>query len=107
MPPGGQSVGLGFEDAVVISRLLSSSPESMSLEGIFKHFVTIRKPRVESHYKQMAERWKGIEDFSYWVQRLREWFVWLYLAYFASFQDENFSYDPTKVDLWADESPKI
>jgi 2-polyprenyl-6-methoxyphenol hydroxylase-like FAD-dependent oxidoreductase len=98
MPPGGQSVGLAFEDAIILSRLLSSSP-SADLADVFARYDSVRRPRVEDHYKQMAARWEGTKTHSWWVQWIREFFVWVYLRAIARHADESFGYDPMKVSL--------
>jgi salicylate hydroxylase len=98
MPPGGQSVGLAFEDVIILSRLLESSP-SVELGNVFARYDSIRRPRVEDHYKQAASRWEGIRTRSWWVQWVMEFFIWFYLHAIARHADESFGYDPTKVEL--------
>ena len=98
MPPGGQSVGLALEDSIILSRLLSSAASSGVAE-IFKRYDSIRRARVEDHYKQMASRWEGTKTRSWWMQKIIEFFVWIYLAAITRHSDENFMYDPTKIDL--------
>jgi salicylate hydroxylase len=98
MPPGGQSVGLAFEDVIILSRLLSSSP-STDLAEVFARYDSIRRPRVEEHYRQAASRWEGTRTRSWWVQWIMELFIWFYLLAIAQHADENFGYDPMTVAL--------
>jgi salicylate hydroxylase len=98
MPPGGQSVGLAFEDVIILSRLLSSS-SFLDLTEIFARYDLIRRPRVEDHYKQAASRWEGIRTRSWWMQWVMEVFIWFYLLAIARHADESFGYDPMTVDL--------
>jgi 2-polyprenyl-6-methoxyphenol hydroxylase-like FAD-dependent oxidoreductase len=98
MPPGGQSVGLALEDSIILSRLLSSTTSSDVAE-VFNRYHSIRRARVEDHYKQMASRWQGTKTRSWWVQKIMEFFVWIYLVAIARHADESFTYDPTKIDL--------
>lgn len=98
MPPGGQSVGLAFEDVIILSRLLSSPP-SADLANVFARYYLIRRPRVEDHYKKAVSRWEGTRTRSSWVQWLAELFIWFYLLAFARHADESFDYNPMDVNL--------
>jgi salicylate hydroxylase len=98
MPPGGQSVGLALEDSIILSRVLSSYPSS-DLADIFNRYDSIRRARVEDHYRQMASRWEGTRTHYWWVQKIREFFVWIYLFFIARHADESFTYDPMKISL--------
>jgi salicylate hydroxylase len=99
MPPGGQSVGLALEDAVLISRILAAVSSSTPISETLSHFVSLRRPRVEDHYKQMASRWEGVKDKPWWKQRIIEFFTWFYLQYLAGKGDANFLYDAEKVEI--------
>ena len=98
MQPGGQSVGLAFEDTIILSRLLSSPP-STDFAGVFARYDLIRRPRVEDHYKQMAARWEGTRTRPWWVHSIMECFIWFYLFAIARHADDSFGYDPMKVDI--------
>jgi salicylate hydroxylase len=98
MPPGGQSVGLAFEDVIILARQLSSNP-SAGLAENFGRYDSIRRPRVEEHYNQAISRWEGVRTRPWWVQWVTEFFIWIYLSAIAHHADENFSYDPMKVNL--------
>lgn len=97
MPPGGSSAGLAFEDAIILSRILASSPENIN--EAFQQYDSTRRPRVTEHYKQMASRWEGTKNRSWLVQKAREMFVWVFLGFITKHNDENFGYNPMTVSL--------
>ena len=98
MPPGGQSVGIAFEDVVLLARLLDTvKPDNP--RTIFPRYEELRRPRVDRDYKQAIKRWEGPKTISWWRQKLREFFFWIYLAFFARHFNESFSYDIFKEKL--------
>jgi salicylate hydroxylase len=98
MPPGGQSVGLAFEDIIILSRLLSST-SSADLPLTFARYDSIRRPRVKDHYRQAASRWEGVRTRPLWVQWVMEFVIWIYLSAIARHAGESFGYDPMNVNL--------
>lgn len=48
LPPDGQGTAMAFEDAALMTRLLSEREENDSYEELFERFEAIRKPRIDS-----------------------------------------------------------
>lgn len=99
MPPGGSSAGLAFEDAILLSRVLASLPESDSPAEAFAKYDAIRRPRVMAHYKQMASQWEGTKNRYWFVQKVREMLVGMFIGSIAKHHEEHFMYDPMTVSL--------
>jgi salicylate hydroxylase len=98
MPPGGQSVGLALEDAVLLARLLESNKPS-NPQDIFLRYKELRRPRIQSEYKQAAQRLEGVKIISWWWQKLREFMLWFFLAFFPRHFDERLKYNIFKQQL--------
>jgi salicylate hydroxylase len=98
MMPAGNSIGLTLEDAILLTRLLDNTKPN-NPQDAFPRYEEIRRPRIEKDYKHAVQRWSGVKTISWWRQRLREFFFWLYLAFFARHVDESFKYDVFKQEL--------
>ncbi|KAF4457255.1 hypothetical protein F53441_819 [Fusarium austroafricanum] len=76
MPPhAGQGVGMAFEDAFLLARLLE---KRQSLEATFKQFDEIRRPRVEEITSRATGNAKMRRKTGPWGLWLKEWGVWMY-----------------------------
>lgn len=100
MPPHGGSQGfsLALEDAVVLS-LIFEKEGLDDLERVFTRFEEIRKPRVDKIYLQANKNWGGIKDIGWFANMVREFFMWIYLIFFAKSLEESYMYDAYKVEI--------
>jgi 2-polyprenyl-6-methoxyphenol hydroxylase-like FAD-dependent oxidoreductase len=92
MPPAGHSVGLALEDGVLLARLLETTKPSMP-QDVFPRYQELRRPRIENEYKHALQRWEGVKTISWWLQKLREYATWIYLAIFARHTDKSLKYN--------------
>ena len=58
MPPGGHSVGLAFEDAVLIARLIEHVKPN-NIHELFPRFTELRAPRIDSLRRSRATLGRG------------------------------------------------
>jgi 2-polyprenyl-6-methoxyphenol hydroxylase-like FAD-dependent oxidoreductase len=101
MPPGGSSAGLAFEDAIILSRIISQNSinTTSELEATFVRYDTFRRPRVMKDWKQKASQWEGTKNHGWLMQKIRETFVWALLPMIARHMEEGFRYNPINVEL--------
>ncbi|KAG0644083.1 hypothetical protein HOY80DRAFT_942737 [Tuber brumale] len=100
MPPHGGSQGfsLALEDAVILARLFEKEGLD-DLEKVFARFEEVRKPRVDKIYIQANKSWEGIKDIGWFANMVKEFFLWIYLIFFAKSVEESYMYDPHKVEI--------
>ncbi|KAG0127089.1 hypothetical protein HOY82DRAFT_490894 [Tuber indicum] len=100
MPPHGGSQGfsLALEDAVILARLFEKEGLD-DLERVFVRFEEVRKPRVDKIYIQANKNWEGIKDIGWFANMVKEFFMWIYLIFFAKSVEESYMYDPHKVEI--------
>ncbi|RPA98120.1 FAD/NAD(P)-binding domain-containing protein [Choiromyces venosus 120613-1] len=100
MPPHGGSQGfsLALEDAVILSRVLEKEGLE-DLEKVFVRFEEVRKPRVNKIYLQANKNWENIKDIGWFANMVKEFFMWIYLIFFAKSVEESYLYDAHKVEI--------
>jgi salicylate hydroxylase len=98
MPPGGQSVGLAFEDAILLARLVEHMKPA-NIPDVFPRLVELRKPRVDKDYLLAEQRWEGVKTISWWWQMIREFFYGIFLFFFSRHIAKSFEYDIFKQEL--------
>ncbi|CUS14426.1 unnamed protein product [Tuber aestivum] len=100
MPPHGGSQGfsLALEDTVILSRILEKEGLD-DLERVFVRFEEVRKPRVDKVYLQANKNWEGIKDIGWFANMIKEFFMWIYLIFFAKSVEESYLYDAHKVEI--------
>jgi len=98
MPPGGHSVGLAFEDAVLIARLIEHVKPN-NIHEVFPRFTELRAPRVDSDYAEAEQRWEGVRTVSWWWQMLREFVYWIAIGFIARHVDNSYGYDIFQLEL--------
>ncbi|PUU72187.1 hypothetical protein B9Z19DRAFT_1097874 [Tuber borchii] len=100
MPPHGGSQGfsLALEDAVILSRVIEKEGLD-DLERVFTRFEEVRKPRVDKVYIQANKNWGGIKDIGWFANMVREFFMWIYLIFFAKSIEESYMYDAHEVEI--------
>ena len=84
LPPNGQGSAMAFEDAAFLARLLESEENwSKGPEAIFKHFESVRKPRMDNVRKMSAKMGgalKKAQDPNSWAWWAKKWGIWLYFT---------------------------
>lgn len=98
MPPGGHSVGLAFEDAVLIARLIEHVKPN-NIHEVFPRFAELRAPRIDRDYAEAEQRWEGVRTISWWWQMLREYLYWIAIGFIARHVDKSYGYDIFKLEL--------
>jgi salicylate hydroxylase len=101
MPPGGHSVGLALEDAVLVARLVErqAGQADANIHDVFPRFVELRAPRINKDFDEAEKRWDGVKTVSWWWQMLREYVYWIFVAFFAKHIDTSYGYDIFKQEL--------
>ena len=98
MPPGGHSVGLAVEDAILLARLVEHMKPA-NISDVFPRLVELRKPRIDKDYLQAEQRWEGVKTVSWWWQIIRE-LLYGFLVFFLSKNiEKSFGYDVFKQEL--------
>ena len=98
MPPGGHSVGLACEDAVLVARLVEHSKPT-NLQDVFPRLAELRRPRIDKDYIEVDKRWEGVKTVSWWWQMIWEWFYGIMVYMFGKHIDKSFGYNIFKQEL--------
>ena len=98
MPPQGESTGLAIEDAVLFARVLECTPQT-SVEANFQLYEKTRRPRIDTAYKEAVARWENVKDRSWFLQKVIEWMMWVYLWYKMGDFEASMSYDVRKEEI--------
>jgi len=83
LPPNGQGSAQAFEDAALLSRLLSSPHTSgLTPDALFARFERLRRPRIQevARISQKGGQVKGT-SVSNWRWTLKKWLIWAYFAW--------------------------
>ncbi|KAJ3046971.1 hypothetical protein HK097_000356 [Rhizophlyctis rosea] len=100
MPPhAGQGTAMGFEDAVMLGRVLEKYP-AWEYEDVFQKVYEVRVPRVREVLATAEKRGGERREVYWWVAYLREWVVWAFLSLKdKKALDPVVQYDVYKVDV--------
>jgi hypothetical protein len=120
MAPVGQSLGITFEDCVVISRLCSAilsnnfyaspaSPEGKipwsdsigqkELNTIFSRFTILRGPRISAAWKAAASRMEGAKESPAILQSAVEFGAWAFFSLVGKKAEKGWLFDAVICDL--------
>jgi salicylate hydroxylase len=99
MPPQGQSIGLAFEDAVILAKVLGEMKDEATVEERLRRYDELRRPRVAAARKEAAKSRESLKEVHWFVQWCREWLYWFFLAVFAKHSEEAFLYDVEKETI--------
>lgn len=98
IPPQGESTGLAIEDSVLLARVLSS-PSEMSVQEAFRVYEKTRRPRIDTAHKDAVFRWENVKDRSWFVQKIIEWLLWVFLWYKMDAFEASLFYDVRKEKI--------
>ena len=85
----GQNVGLAFEDAVLLARLLDAT-KSDNPQSIFTRYEELRRPRINHQYKTETDKFE-FPKVSWWKQKMRESLIRVHFKFFETSFNNGFN----------------
>ena len=81
MPPQGESIGMAFEDVVLLSRIIGKHNKTKPASDIFTLYESLRRERIEAAYQEANWRFGTVKDKGWLVGVLMDWITPLFLRF--------------------------
>jgi salicylate hydroxylase len=92
MPPQGESAGIALEDAVIVGRVMATNDPD-GLTGQMKRYERLRRPRVDTAYRESTFGWNTLKDSGWLSFQFRCLLTWMFLWWTAGGRVQRYSED--------------